>query len=94
MDLWLCQFFGVEYNDIKQRVLDGASDQKIASWIRNTGTSRHDYEYDWWHAYMVNRGFRDELADHLAKRKQEAGWQDRSDILSFMDMIDADEGRI
>jgi hypothetical protein len=43
---------------------------------------------------MKTRGFRDDLAERLAQRKAESGFQDRADIVTFMDYIDADEGRI
>lgn len=94
MDLWLCQFFGIHYADIETKVKNGASDEDIAAWLRETGCSRPDYEYDWWCSYMVNRGFRDDLAERLAERKAAAGWQDRDELCSFMDLIDADEGRL
>ena len=43
---------------------------------------------------MSTRGFRDDLAERLAQRKEESGFGHRDDILTFMDYIDADEGRM
>ena len=43
---------------------------------------------------MRNRGFRDDFSDKLTFRKEEAGWQNRDEIQSFFDYLDADDGRI
>ena len=42
---------------------------------------------------MRTRGFRDNLAERLKARKAESGFENREDIVTFMDYIDADEGR-
>jgi hypothetical protein len=42
---------------------------------------------------MRNRGFRDDFTEKLVFRKKEAGWEDREDIQSFFDYLDADDGR-
>jgi hypothetical protein len=42
---------------------------------------------------MRKRGWRDELAVFLVRRKNEAGLSDREDIATFFDFIDVDEGR-
>lgn len=93
MDRWTCEFLGVNYEDLAAEVRKGATDDEILEWCQDNGKSRPDYEYEWWVSYMTNRGFRDDLSERLAERKQEAGWADRNDIQSFMDYLDADEGR-
>jgi hypothetical protein len=42
---------------------------------------------------MSKRGWRDEVAPVLQKRKEDAGMQDRTDVLVMFDFLDADEGR-
>ena len=93
MDLWTCQFLGVDYEALADQVRKGASDEEVHTWAMENGIERSPFEGQWWHSYMVNRGFRDDLAERLASRKQESGMSDREDIQSFMDYIDADEGR-
>lgn len=93
MDLWLCQFLGVDYHDLKAQVLAGATDENALAWARENGVTRPDYEQAWFSAYMKTRGFRDDLAERLATRKTEAPHTDRDDILTFMDYIEVDEGR-
>jgi len=94
MDLWTCQFLGVDYDQLAERVRDGASDEDALGWAREHGCRRPDHEIAWWTAYMSTRGFRDDLAERLAQRKEESGFGHRDDILTFMDYIDADEGRM
>ena len=94
MDLWTCQFLGVGYDSLAEIVKGGASDDEAMTWCRANGTQRADHEAQWWRCYMLTRGFRDDLSERLAQRIKESGFQDRTDILTFMDYIDADEGRL
>lgn len=94
MDLWTCQFFGVDYEALKEVILAGASDAAALAWARTNGTPRTEIEHTWWDAYMRKRGFRDDLSERLTQRKAEAGLTGRDDIQTFMDFIDADEGRL
>jgi hypothetical protein len=66
MDLWLCQFLGVDYEELKLKVLSGASDDEALAWAREHGVSRPGYELAWFSAYMKTRGFRDDLSDRCA----------------------------
>lgn len=93
MDLWTCQFLGVDYNDLKAQVIAGATDEDALIWARENGVTRPDYEKAWFLAYMKNRGFRDDLSKRLGERKKENPDTDRDGILSFMDYIEVDEGR-
>ena len=93
MDLWTCQFLGVDYEDLKTKVLSGASDAEALSWAGQNGAQRAEFEKDWFRSYLLNRGFRDDFSAKLATRIEESGFQGRDDILTFCDYIDADEGR-
>jgi hypothetical protein len=94
MDLWTCQFFGVDYPALADRIRGGASDEEALAWARQNGAERSPEEFNWWTSYMRTRGFRDDLAERLVLRKAESGFSGRADILTFMDYIDADEGRM
>ncbi|MDG1071683.1 MAG: DUF5069 domain-containing protein, partial [Akkermansiaceae bacterium] len=43
MDLWTCQFLGVDYNDLRSQVIAGATDDEIWVWIKEHGRSRPDF---------------------------------------------------
>lgn len=94
MDLWTCQFLGVGYDDLAEVVRQGADDSEALAWARENGRVREEHEFAWWSAYMRTRGFRDDLSERLASRIEESGFGGRTDILSFMDYIDADESRL
>ncbi len=93
MDLWTCQFLGVDYHELKEQVLAGASDEQALMWAREHGITRPDFEKAWFSAYIKTRGFRDDMSARLAERKKEDPKTDREDILTFMDYIEVDEGR-
>lgn len=94
MDLWTCQLLQVDYLELQKIVLNGASDEEALEWCLENGSIPKDYELEWWNSFMRNRGFRDDFSDKLTFRKEETGWQDRDDIQSFFDYLDAEDGRI
>ncbi|MBK1833012.1 DUF5069 domain-containing protein [Roseibacillus ishigakijimensis] len=94
MDLWTCQFLGVSYETIRDHVLAGASDDDALAHARAVGKERSPEELAWFRAYLLTRGFRDDLAEKLASRLAELNRPDTSHLLTFCDYIDADEGRL
>jgi hypothetical protein len=94
MDLWTCQYLGIAYEDLKGKVLAGASNEEALQFARVSGVARSEEEAAWFRAYILTRGFRDDFAERLATRIAESGFGDREDILTFCDYIDADEGRM
>lgn len=94
MDLWTCQLLHVKYDALRDVVLAGATDQQALKWCWENGTQPNQHELDWWNSYMRNRCYRDDLSDILVSRKQQSGWQDRDDIQTMFDYLDADDGRL
>ena len=94
MDLWTCQFLGVDYAALAGQVNAGVSDAEALAWAKKNGKTRPECEVAWWKSFIRTRGFRDDLAEKLVLRKAESGFQDRADIVTFFDYIDADEGRM
>jgi len=88
-----CDFFGVGYGVLKERVNQGGTDAEILAWCGKQGKARDAEERKIWNAYLGKRGWRDEMSDRLIFRKKEAGWEGREEIQTFFDYIDADEGR-
>ena len=50
MDLWTCQFFGIEYEELAKRVRQGATDAEALAWARESGIKRPEFEFAWWNA--------------------------------------------
>ena len=94
MDLWACQFLGVDYEELAEKIRAGLTDGEALAWAQKNGATRDDNERDWWNSYMRNVGFRDGLSQRLMERIEESGLAGRADrILTMFDYIDADEGR-
>ena len=87
------KFLGVEYADLKTRVLEGGSDDEVLEWCFQKGTRPTEEQIQVWNGYMFKRGWRDDLSDSLASRKKEGGLENRDDIQTMFNYIDADEGR-
>ena len=93
-DASCCEFLGVSYDKFRQRVREGGSDRELLDWCQSHGKKREPGDRAVWNAYLAKRGWRDDLADRLVFRKKEAGWEGRTEIQTFFDYIDADEGRV
>ena len=87
-------FLGLDYPSLKNRVLEGGSDDEVLEWCFQKGTQPTDEQIQVWNAYMFKRGWRDDLSDRLASRKKEGGLENRDDIQTMFNYIDADEGRV
>jgi len=71
------RFLGVNYDELVERTVQGGSDEEISVW----------------NAFLRKRGWRDEASEELAESKKEAGFGDRDDIQTWLDLHDAEEGR-
>lgn len=92
-DAACCEFLRVSYEDVRRKVKEGLSDEEILSWCFATGGPRGAFEIQLWNWALSRRGWRDDLSPRLRQRLEEGGWGHRTDILTFFDYIDLDEGR-
>jgi gluconokinase len=88
-----CAFLHLEYDELAKRVKEGASDDEILEWAFTSGRRPNDKEITMWNDFMRKFGWRDEASEILERRKREAGMQDRAEIETMFQFIDADEGR-
>ncbi len=84
----------MKYEDVKQRVLAGESDEAVLDWALATGRKPTEEGIETWSGFMMKRGWRDEASDRVAFRLKEAGLEacDKEAVTMF-DFIDIDEGR-
>jgi uncharacterized protein DUF5069 len=87
------QFLGVPYEKLLERVKQGGSDQDILNWCHEKGRKPSDEEIEVWNEFLRKRGWNDDMSPRLVTRKKEIGAENRNDIQTFFDFIDADEGR-
>ena len=86
-------FLGINYNDLVGRVKEGGSDEEILDWCFEKSRKPSNQEIEVWNDFMRKRGWNDEAAETLARRKKESGFSDRAEIQTLFNYIDADEGR-
>lgn len=87
-------FLGVDYTGLRDRVCEGGGDDEVLEWCFTKGQRPTEEQIEVWNGFMVKRGWRDELAETLARRKKESGFEGRGEIQTMFEYIDADEGRL
>jgi gluconokinase len=92
-DAKLCKFLHLDYGDVAKRVNEGATDGEMLDWALTAGRRPTDDEVTMWNEFMRKFGWRDEAAEILTRRKREAGMENRAEIETIFQFIDADEGR-
>src|SRR5580700_551962 len=61
-DTRCCEFLRVGYAELKQRVLEGGTDEAVLAWAEEKGGRRSDGECLVWNAFMMKRGWHDDAA--------------------------------
>ena len=89
----ITSFLGVNYDSIKSRTLQGGTDEEILAWCFENGTRPNEEQIEIWNGFMMKRGWNDELVETLIRRKRESGFENRQEIQTMFQYIDADEGR-
>ena len=87
------KFLHVQYHDVVRRVREGGTDDEILWWCFDQGRRPSETEIYVWNEFMRKRGWNDEIAETLDRRKKEASMADRTEIDTMFAFIDADEGR-
>jgi hypothetical protein len=87
-------FLGVSYEALCDRMAEDGTDEQILDWCHATaGKTPSPEQIDIWNEYMRKRGWNDDGTPMLLKRLAEGGFSQRTDIQTFFDYIDLDEGR-
>lgn len=94
-DGFCMRFLRLQYADLVARVQAGGSDEELLAWCYEHGRTPADDDVAVWNAFMAKRGWNDEASARLQERiPQHEGLAGRTDIATFFDLIDADEGRL
>jgi gluconokinase len=89
----LCHFLGIDYEALKRRTLAGGTDEEILVWILEHGRKLTEVDALIWNGFATKRGWRDEATPGLEKNKAGDGLAHRTDLLTFFDYYEVDEGR-
>ena len=95
-DARCCRLLGVAYPALRDRVLSGGTDDEVLAWCHARGTRPTDEQSLVWNKFMEKRGWRDEddgSTQELEHYKAASGLAHRTDLVTFFDYYEADEGR-
>jgi hypothetical protein len=85
------KFLHVDFPRIRERALQGGTDEEVLEWCFSVGRRPSEEEILVWNAFLTKRGWRDEASNALENSKKEYGLSDRSDIMTYFDLIKTDE---
>lgn len=91
-DGFLCLHLGIDPQEVIALVRDSASEAEVNEKL--TALFPDDLKVHVWNRKLVQMGMSEMGRERLEEVKQTMGCADRSDLISFADMIDFDEGRI
>ena len=89
----LCHFLGLRYEALVARTLAGGTDEEVLAWIRQHGRPLGEIDVLIWNGFSAKRGWRDDATPGLEKNKAGSGLAHRTDLLTFFDYYEVDEGR-
>ena len=93
-DGMLCNFLRIEHGVLCRRVLEGGSDDEILEWCYANGRRLNEADIMVWNAFISKLGWNDFATPFLEHIKQKEHITHRTDILTIVDLIDLDEGRL
>ena len=88
-----CNFLRVNYADLRERVLQGGTDEEILEWCFETGRRLNEGDLIVWNGFASKLGWQDFATPMLERVKKKHGISNRDDIVTIPDFIDFDEGR-
>ena len=88
-----CNFLRVNYADLRERVLQGGTDEEILEWCFENGRRPNEGDLMIWNSFSSKLGWNDFATPRLEREKQKHGIAYRTDIVTIPDLIDLDEGR-
>ena len=94
MDGRCLNFLRVGFEDLKNRVEQGGTDEEILDWCYETGRRLNEGDLEIWNGFVSKFGWKDHATPFLEKRKTEYGISHRADIETIPQLIDLDEGRL
>ena len=88
-----CNFLRINYTDLRERVLQGGSDEEILEWCFEKGRRLNEGDLVVWNGFASKLGWRDFMTPRFQELKKEQGVADRQDIACVPDLMDFEEGR-
>jgi gluconokinase len=86
-----CRFLNVDYGELATEVRNGMEDVAALEWCFEHGRKPGAEEIQIWNAFILKRGWRDESTAGLQADKRASGFEDREDILTYVELFKAEE---
>lgn len=90
-DARFCRFWEVDFEEIKAKTLEGASNEEVFRYAFRNRKMPNDDQILVWNGFLLKRGWRDSAG--LQADKEAGGFGDRDDILTYVTLHDIEEGR-
>jgi len=90
------RFLQVDYQLLRERVVQGWTDEEILLWCYERGRTPNEEETLIWNSFLRKRGWRDEeggATQALEADKAASGLSHRHDVATYFDYYEVDEGR-
>ena len=91
-DRFLCLHLGIDPDTVEEIVRESSSDEEIDNRLAEIFPS--DLRVEKWNRELVQKGMSEMGREALESAKRKMGIEDRTDLISFADMIEFDEERI
>lgn len=92
-DARCCRFWGLDYERVKARTLQGGTAEEIFDDLFAGRLPLNPEHIFVWNLFLLKRGWRDSGTPGVIAEKTAAGILDRADVQTYVDMHDIDEGR-
>jgi hypothetical protein len=92
-DARFCRFWEIDYDLLATRTLQGGTDDELLEWCFQGRKFPNEDQILIWNSFIIKRGWRDDGAPGLIVEKELYGFANRNDILTYVDLHDADENR-
>jgi gluconokinase len=89
----VCRLLGVSFEALTERTLQGGTDEEILEWCFLNGREPDAEQIELFNGFMQKRGWRDPATPGLEQQRTEAGLAHRTDLVTFFDVMDVEEGR-
>tara|TARA_B110000483_G_scaffold103779_1_gene126579 strand:+ start:304 stop:729 length:426 start_codon:yes stop_codon:yes gene_type:complete len=93
LDARMCSFLHIDYAALREKTLTTFNDDEIFDWVNGNGRTIGETDILVWNHYVTKLGWRDQVTESLANRKQSSGLSDRDEIETMIEYFEYDEGR-
>lgn len=89
-----CRYLRVRYQDLRDEVLRGRSDEEVLAWCYKHGRPLTDEEILIYNSFMSKRGWHDDESESfIPEMIKQYGLKDDGSVQTDFDLIEMDEGR-